>query len=390
MGLADRIRGMSVAWFSFNLATSALVLSSYALGEAAGIHQLVALAEILALVNTVVYVAIAVAFAAKVLMVGREVWEALRHPVRGPFMTAISISTMLLALDWGVVLREPLVAAVFFYAGTLLHTIFFIVILTSFTLHEGVEIHAMNPGWYMPAVGNVLVPYIGGFLASMGVPVPRSLLGVYLGTGVILWLALFSIWLYRSIFHNPPPARLIAATWINLAPPAVAPMAYEALLGLMPKAYHKAVSALSSIHGTLAAAYQAFFDMFYYTFWGVAGLLLPVILAVTAYYVKRGEMKFAESWWAFVFPVAAYSISTIHLYLHHPSETWLLYYAASLYALTWFFYTITTTYSIYYGLAELRGKKPEEMPRLARPLPEEIVQANRVQEREPARKERRM
>ncbi len=383
MGLAERIRGMSVAWFSFNLATSALVLSSYALGEAAGIHQLVTLAEILALINTVVYVVIAAAFAAKVAMVGREVWEALRHPVRGPFMTAISISTMLLALDWGVVLGDPTVASVFFYAGMLLHTLFFIVILTSFTLHEGVEIHAMNPGWYMPAVGNVLVPYIGGVLAAKGVPVPRSLLGVYLGTGVILWLALFAIWLYRSIFHNPPPARLVAATWINLAPPAVAPMAYEAILGLMPRSYHEAITALSGVHTALAKAYEAFFDMFYYTFWGVAGLLLPVILAVTAYYVKRGEMEFAESWWAFVFPVAAYSISTIHLYLHHPSETWLLYYAAGLYALTWFFYTITTAYSIYYGVAELRGRKPEEVPKPARPLPEEIIHASGAREPEP-------
>ena len=97
--LRERIRGMSVAWFSFNLATSAIVLASHALGSAAGIDALHSLARVLAYINTAIYFAIAAAFLAKTAIAGREVWHALRHPVKGPFMTSISISTMLLALD---------------------------------------------------------------------------------------------------------------------------------------------------------------------------------------------------------------------------------------------------------------------------------------------------
>ena len=375
----ERIRGMSVAWFSFNLATSAVALASYALGQAAHLAALETLAHLLAYFNTAVYVVIAAAFLAKLSMVRGEFLRQLKHPVRGPFITAISIATMLLALDWGVVLGSPSVAAWFFYTGTLLHTVFFIAIIYGFIMHEKIEIHAMHPGWYMPAVGNVLVPYIGGLLEGEGVPVPHSLLGIYLGTGVVFWLALFTIWLYRSIFHHPPPARLIAATWINLAPPSVAPMAYESILSLGPKAYHQAVKSLSG-QPVVAKYLGAFFDMFYYTFWGTAGLLLAIILVLTAVYIRRRLMEFAESWWAFVFPVAAYSISTIHLYLHHPGETWLLYYAATLYGLTWIFYAVTTAFSIYYGYLEwFRGKKPEEMPTPAKPLPEEVVREGRQQ-----------
>ncbi len=374
MGLREYVRGMSVAWFSFNLATSAVALASFALGEAAKIHTLVALSHIIAYVNTIIYFLIATAFLAKLAIVKSEFLHVLRHPVKGPFITAISISTMLLALDWGVVLANPDIGAAFFYTGMLLHTAFFIVIIYNFLMHEGVEIHAMNPGWYMPAVGNVLVPYIGGLLERQGVPVPHSLLGVYLGTGVLFWVALFTIWLYRSIFHHPPPARLIAATWINLAPPSVAPMAYEAVLGLLPKSFRVTAAELTGVSPKLAELLLAFFDMFYYTFWGLAGLLLAVILAVTVTYLRRGQMEFAESWWAFVFPVAAYSISTVHLYLHHPGETWLLYYAGFLYALTWLFYSVTTIFSIYYGYQEIvKHKKPSELPKAARPLPEDIA-----------------
>ncbi len=369
----ERIRGMSVAWFSFNLATSAVVLASYALGHTAHLQALETLAHVMAYMNTVVYLVIAAAFLAKLSMVRGEFLRQLKHPVKGPFVTAISIATMLLALDWGVVLGYPKVAALFFYVGTVLHTFFFIAIIYGFIMHERIEVHAMHPGWYMPAVGNVLVPYIGGLLASEGIWAPRSLLGIYLGTGVVFWLALFTIWLYRSIFHHPPPARLLAATWINLAPPAVAPMAYESLLSLGPRAYHEAMKALSA-QPVVARYLGAFFDMFYYTFWGAAGLLLAIILVLTAVYIRRRQMEFAESWWAFVFPVAAYSISTIHLYLHHTAETWLLYYAAGLYALTWLFYTVTTAFSIYYGYMEwFKGKKPEELPTPAKPLPEEVA-----------------
>jgi tellurite resistance protein TehA-like permease len=80
MAIKQYIRGMSVAWFSFNLATSAVALASFALGEAAGIHALVQLAHIIAYINTIVYIAIEAAFIAKIAMVKREFINALRHP----------------------------------------------------------------------------------------------------------------------------------------------------------------------------------------------------------------------------------------------------------------------------------------------------------------------
>ncbi len=353
---------MSVAWFSFNLATSAIALSSFALGKASHVTLLIALSHALAYINTVIYFVISIAFLTKVVMVKSEILNVLRHPVKGPFMTSISIATMLLALDWGVVLGNRVVGFWFLAVGAALHTLFFITIFYSFIVHEGLEIHFMNPGWYMPAVGNVLVPYIG---ASLNVGIPKGLLGIYLGTGVILWLALFTIWVYRSIFHNPPPGRLLAATWINFAPPAIAPMAYEMMLNLGPHQFHLVMKKASVEAATLSKYLLSFFDMFYYTFWGLAGLLFPVVLLVTLHYLKKGELRFAESWWAFVFPVAAYSISTIHLYLHHMDEVWLLYYAGFLYALAWFFYIITTVLSVVYGIEEWFGKRP---PEVARPI----------------------
>ena len=374
-GALQRLRGMSVAWFSFNLATSAIVLSSFALGSLEKTQVLISLAKTLAEINTAVYIAIAIAYIARILLDPHGFARQLRHPVQGPFMSVIAIATMLLSLDWSVVLRNPGVAAAFFYTGLVIHTVIFLLVMYYMERHPGIEVHYMNPGWYMPAVGNVLVPYVGMVLAGEGISVSKSLLGIYLGTGTIMWVALFAIWLYRTIFYHPPPARLMATNWINLAPPAVIPLSYEALLGFTPKVYMKLYhEAARTAAGTVTAKLLvALFDIFYYTFWGTAGLLFLLVLAVTIAYLVRREVEFAESWWAFVFPLAAYTISTIHLYLHHPEDTWLIDMAKLLYALAWLSYIVTTVLSIYYGYAELRGKR---VPKEAKPLPEDVIREN--------------
>ena len=299
--------------------------------------------------------------------------------MQGPFLSVIAIATMLLSLDWSLVLGNIAIAAIFFYVGLVVHTVLFLVIMYHLERHPGVEVHYMNPGWYMPAVGNVLVPYVGMILASKGIDVSKSLLGIYLGTGTIMWIALFTIWLYRAIFYSPPPARLMATMWINLAPPAVIPLSYEALLGFTPNVYSELFkeAAKSPISPLATKLLVALFDFFYYTFWGVAGLLFALVMMITAGYMARREIEFAESWWAFVFPLAAYTISTIHLYLHHPSDHWLVYYAWLLYILTWISYIVTTSLSIYYGYEEVVKKVPEEkLPLVARPLPEDITKEN--------------
>jgi len=370
--VVERIKNMSVAWFSFNLATSAIILSSFILGNVEHMGLLLALAKTLAIINSAVFVFIAVLYSIRVIIGWQSFKALLRNPVQGPFLTVISIATMVLSLDWSLVLHNIIVATALFYAGLILHTILFLAVMYYLERHQGIEIHYMNPGWYMPAVGNVLAPFVGMVLVPKGIPVPRSLLGIYLGTGTIMWLALFAIWLYRVIFYSPQPARLMATMWINLAPPAVIPLSYEALLGFTPRVYRELFKeAIKSPVSPLAVKLLIdIYDLFYYTFWGTAGLLFALVMMLTIGYFARKEIEFAESWWAFTFPLAAYVISTVHLYLHHPSEHWLLYYAWFLYILTWISYIVTTSLSIYYGYEEVVKKVPEKkLPPAARPLP---------------------
>jgi tellurite resistance protein len=375
-GFKEYVKGMSVAWFSFNIATSAIVLASYAIGNLERLSGLISLARALAVFNTATYILTAILYSIRVALDWRGFVSQLKHPATGPFMAVISIATMLLALDWSLVLGHAGVAAGFFYAGLILHTALFIAVMYYLERHPGIEVHYMNPGWYMPAVGNVLVPYVGMILSSMGIHIPRSFQAIYLGTGTVMWLALFSIWLYRSIFYHPPPARVMAINWVNIAPPAVIPLSYEALLGFTPKVYAEMlrIAVKSPVSPLALKLLTSFYDMFYYTFWGAAGLLFALVIVVTIGYIARREVEFAESWWAFTFPLAAYTISTIHLYLHHLDEGWLRYYIWALYLLTWASYLVTSLFTVYYGYEELVRKMPvEKLPPAARPLPEEAL-----------------
>ncbi|BEP18421.1 tellurite-resistance/dicarboxylate transporter [Pyrofollis japonicus] len=372
--LVNRIRNMSVTWFSFNLATSAIILSSFALANLEHIALLKDLAMILAYINTATYIVISIFYAIRIAIGWESFTKMLRHPVQGPFLSVIPIATMLLSLDWSLVLNNIMVAALLFYIGLVIHTVLFIIITYRLERHPGIEVRYMNPGWYMPAVGNVLVPYVGAVLSVHGIHVSKSLMGIYLGTGTVMWIALFTIWLYRAIFYSPPPPRLMATTWINLAPPAVIPLSYEALLGFTPDIYRVLIGTSKEVQQSpvVLKLLTSFFDFFYYTFWGVAGLLLAVIIVITVDYLAKRQVEFAESWWAFVFPLAAYTISTIHLYLHHTEDKWLVYYAWFLYILTWISYLVTTILSIYYGIEELKGVPEEKLPAILHPLEHDI------------------
>ena len=236
---------------------------------------------------------------------------------------------MLLALDWGLVLRVKALTALFFYSGLFLLTLMFLVVFYYLERHPGIHVEAINPGWYMPAVGTVLVPYVGSVASQYGLPTSPVVFSVYLGTGVLMWISLFTIWLYRAIFYSPTPGRMVATLWINLAPPVVIPLSFQALLGR-----------------EISRTCPALLMVLYYGFWGAAGLLFVLVLSITIGYAVRGELEFADSWWAFVFPLAAYAISTIHLYMLVKPGRDVLYYAVLLYVLAWASYLVTTGFSL--------------------------------------------
>jgi len=216
-----------------------------------------------------------------------EVKKEWNHPIRINFFAAISISMLILAI-----IHKPefhASAQAFWVAGTVIH--FFLTLHTiKFWINSNQELAHSNPAWFIPIVGNVLVPVGGVGFASTG------LLMYFFSVGIFFWIVLFAILLNRIIFHHQLPAKFMPTLFIFIAPPSIAFIAYFKMFGHYDDAF-------ALILFNLAVFFTVLVAFMYNNF------------------IK---IKFFISWWAFTFPLAAMSIASILMY-SKTKDTMLMY-----------------------------------------------------------------
>jgi tellurite resistance protein len=134
----------------------------------------------------------------------------------------------------------------------------------------------MNPAWFIPVVGNMLVPISG--VEYM----PKAFSLVYFAIGFFFWIILFTIFLNRAIFHNQMPQKFIPTLFILIAPPAIGFIAYI----------------------RIAQSWDIFamFLLFIAYFFVVLLLFL---------YKNFKKLEFFISWWAFTFPLMAITLASV-------------------------------------------------------------------------------
>lgn len=233
-------------------------------------------------VTAAVFVVLAALYAAKLLRHRGEVLKELRHPIKLNFFPAISISLLLLAIAFLPISRavsEPL-----WLLGSALHLAFTLYVVSVWIHHEHFEVHHLNPSWFIPAVGNVLVPVAGMPLGY------TDLSWFFFSVGLLFWIMLLTVIFYRVLFHNPINEKLMPTLFILIAPPAVGFIAYFKLTGEL----------------------DAFARILYFS-----GLFLTLLLFTQI--GRFAKLKFFLSWWAYSFPIAAITIAT--LLMHEQTGT---------------------------------------------------------------------
>ena len=197
----------------------------------------------------------------------------LNHPVKLNFFPAISISMILLGT--AILELDRDVSFVLWAGGAFMHLMFTFYVMGVWIHHDRFEVVHINPAWFIPVVGNVLVPIAG---SAHGFP---ELSWFFFSVGMLFWLVLLSIIFNRVFFHNPLPERLMPTFFILIAPPAVGFVAYLKLGGEV----------------------DSFARVLYYS-----SLFLTLLLFTQ---IRRFiRLPFFLSWWAYSFPIAAVTIST--------------------------------------------------------------------------------
>jgi len=203
-----------------------------------------------------------------------EVRAELKHPIKMNFIPTISISLLLLSI--GTLLHG--LESISFYlwsVGSVIQISLTYWVLYNWVHHDSFTPDHSNPAWFIPIVGNIIVPISGVHHA------PIELNWFFFSVGLIFWIVVKAILINRIIFHAPMQEKLMPTLFIFIAPPAVGFIAYIALNQELNQ-----------------------FSMVLY-FFGIAMTLL-MLVSVHKFFV----LNFALSWWAFTFPVSAVIIAS--------------------------------------------------------------------------------
>ena len=233
--------------------------------------------SVLLAVSTLIFLAIFVVYATKMIKYPDEIQKEFKNITKLSFFPAISISLILLSIAW--LDCSVFFSSILWYGGTFLQLVFTITIISIWIRHQSLEINAISPAWFIPVVGNILVPVAGVVHA------PTEVSWFFFSIGLIFWIALFTILLYRLIFHNPLPERLLPTLFILIAPPAVGFISYMKLTGVIDP----------------MARILYYFGLFIFL------LMIPQLKMLS-------RIKYYLSWWAYTFPLAALTIATILMY----------------------------------------------------------------------------
>lgn len=272
MQTSNRLKDMPISFFGMVMGMAGLTI---AWEKASEIYQFsVAIPHTLLIQSVLIFIILSGLYLYKGLKFRQALLQEWANPVKMNFIPAISISLLLFSVAFMSISME--VSRVLWASGTILHMVISLLIMNSWLHHEKYEIHHINPAWFIPAVGNAIVPLAG---VPLGYP---ELSWFFFSIGMVFWLILMVIVFNRIIFHMPLPEKLLPTLFILIAPPAVGFLSYIKLTGELNA-----------------------FSQVLYNF----ALFLTILLL--SQLPRFARLPFFLSWWAYSFPLAAMSIASM-------------------------------------------------------------------------------
>jgi tellurite resistance protein len=295
LGLESGLKFFPISTFAAVMGIAGLSIATKQLEE---LFDLLSIGSTVLLVSSIaIWLAVFAAYALKALRYPEAVIEELNHPVRLSFFPTASIGLLLIAIP--MVEINALLANLIWWIGSLAQLGLMLVILDRWVHREHFLVEHNSPAWFIPVVGNLLVPLAGVELGYV------ALSYFFFAIGIFFWLPLLAISLNRAFFFPPIPKKLLPTLFILIAPPAVGFLAWVKIQ-----------------QGEIDD-----FAVLIYFF----GLFTTLMLVSQA---KRFmNLDFSLSWWAFTFPLTAITVASFRFFELVPQLQFQII-ALSLYAVT--------------------------------------------------------
>ena len=269
---SSRLCHFHITFFAIVLGLAGFTLSVQKAGSL--LHFLHPVSTVLLYITVLLFVLVALIYLYKGVTCPGAVRKELNHPVKVNFFPLVAKILLVLSV---VLLERNMTASLYSWAfGATLQFIASIYIISEWINQGHFKIEHMTPAWFIPIVGSIIVPIAGvkhGFV---------EMSWFFFSVGLIYWMILLVIVLYRMFFHAPIAERLLPSLFILFAPPAIGFIAYVRLTG----------GGLDSF-GRILYYFSLF--MFFLVLYQVPRLL---------------KINFYLSWWAYSFPMAAATLAS--------------------------------------------------------------------------------
>ena len=159
----------------------------------------------------------------------------------------------------------------------------------------------LDGSWFLLVVStqsiSILAATLAPQFAQKETTIFISLFAFFLG--VMLYLMLAPIVLYRLLFYPVTPGEVLPTYWVNAGAAAITTFA--------------ALVLSDAIKGDIL--FSGFYPVVYgiaFLFWATASFWIPIVfmMEVWRYVIKRSPLKYTAAFWSMVFPLGMYCVCT--------------------------------------------------------------------------------
>ncbi|HMS93480.1 MAG TPA: SLAC1 anion channel family protein [Candidatus Saccharibacteria bacterium] len=230
---------------------------------------------VVAVIASLLFLLLLTLYSAKMFRYPDEIKAELQHPVRRNFIASIPISFLLQSIAYLTIL--PQLSWLLWVIGALLQLTTTIYIVGSW-IWGSVSLSHITPTWYLPAVGNAVVPIAGVYHA------PLDVSWWFFAIGAFLWIPVTTLLITRLLTGEKLPRFLGPTFFIMLAPPMVMS------------------TALTQLDDALAVLSKIFFFI---------GAFVLVLLIAN---IRKIWGPTSLTAWSYVFPLATATVAATTVY----------------------------------------------------------------------------
>jgi tellurite resistance protein len=238
----------------------------------------VGIGEVLAWISVATLAVLLVAYATKAVRHQDAVVAEWRHPVKSAFTATIPIASLIASV--GLLPHATRMSSVLWWAGAITMAVVTVWVVRTWSTDAQIQHVHVHPAWFIPVVGNIVVPLAGVAHA------PVEVSWYFFGVGIVYWLGIMPIVLTRLFVLGTIPPRLAPTLAIMVAPPAVGSISWVRLGGDWSDPLARILLAVTLFN----------------------------LLVLATHVSALRKLPFALPAWAYTFPLAAAAVAFIAAY----------------------------------------------------------------------------